>query len=241
METTQEEMTIGQMVAENYRTAPIFKKYGIDFCCKGGRSVEDACTQKGIDPTPLLADLERVSQEPVTDQTDYRTWPLDRLADHIEQTHHRYVEEAITQLRPFLDKVCRVHGDHHPALFHIQDAFYTSAAELAQHMKKEELVLFPYIRKMAKAEANGEAIPPAPFGTVRNPITMMMQEHETEGGRFEHISELTEGYNPPEWACNTFRVTYALLKEFQDDLHRHIHLENNILFPKAMEMEKGVA
>jgi len=240
METTTA-MTIGEMVAENYRTAPVFKKYGIDFCCKGGRTVEDACAQKGIDPAPLLADLEVATALPTGDIPDFKTWPLDELADHIEQVHHRYVEEAITQLRPFLDKVCKVHGDHHPVLFQIQEEFYTGAGELAQHMKKEELVLFPHIRRMAKAKKAGEPIPPAPFGTVRNPITMMMDEHEAEGDRFERISALTEGYNPPEWACNTFRVSYALLKEFQDDLHTHIHLENNILFPKAMEMEQEAA
>ncbi|MCF8258869.1 MAG: iron-sulfur cluster repair di-iron protein [Flavobacteriales bacterium] len=236
METTTSK-TIGEMVAENYRTAPVFKKYGIDFCCKGGRSIEDACAQKGMDPNPLLADLERVAERPAGDVPDYNTWPLDRLADHIEKVHHSYVENASLEMRPFLDKVCNVHGDHHPVLFEIRREFYACAGELAQHMKKEELILFPQIRKMAQAVASGGTIPPAPFGTVRNPIAMMMEEHEIEGDRFERISELTEGFNPPEWACNTFRVTYSLLKEFQDDLHAHIHLENNILFPKAVEME----
>lgn len=234
------EQTIGEMVAENYRTAPVFKKYGIDFCCKGGRTIEDACAAKGIDPQPLLADLAAATSEKDSNAVDYSTWKLDRLANHIEDVHHTYVAEATEQLKPFLDKVAKVHGDGHPYLIDIRNMFFESAGNLAQHMKKEELILFPFIKKMQMAKDAGEPMPQPHFGTVENPIAMMKAEHEDEGERFEAMSQLTDGFNPPEYACNTWRVTYSLLKEFQDDLFQHIHLENNILFPKALEMEAGI-
>lgn len=232
--------TIGEMVAENYRTAPVFKKYGIDFCCKGGRTIEDACAAKGIDPLPLMADLEAAVTEKDADAVDYTTWKLDRLANHIEDVHHTYVTTAIEQLKPFLDKVAKVHGDGHPYLIDIRNMFFESAGNLTQHMKKEELILFPFIKKMQLAKDAGDAMPQPSFGTVENPIAMMRMEHEDEGERFEAMSILSDGFNPPEYACNTWRVTYSLLKEFQDDLFQHIHLENNILFPKALEMEAGI-
>lgn len=231
-------MTIGEMVAENYRTAPVFKKYGIDFCCKGGRTIEDACSSKGIDPKPLLSDLEKAMNVKDDSAVDYTTWKLDRLANHIEDKHHSYVVEATEQLKPFLDRVAKVHGDGHEYLLEVRDLFYESAGNLAQHMKKEELILFPFIKKMQMAKDAGEAMPQPQFGTVGNPIAMMKAEHEDEGDRFEAMSKLTNGFTPPDYACNTWRVSYSLLKEFQDDLFQHIHLENNILFPKAIEMEK---
>jgi len=233
------EQTIGEMVAKNYRSAPVFKKYGIDFCCKGGRTIEDACASKGIDPQPLIADLEAATSEKDTSAVDYTTWKLDRLANHIEDVHHTYVVEATEQLKPFLDKVVKVHGDEHPYLIEIRDMFFEGAGAMAQHMKKEELILFPFIKKMQMAKDAGEPMPQPSFGTVGNPIAMMKAEHEDEGERYEKMSEMTDGFNPPEYACNTWRVTYGLLKEFQDDLFQHIHLENNILFPKALEMESA--
>lgn len=234
-----DEKTIGEMVAENYRTAPIFKKYGIDFCCRGGRTVEDACLAKGIDPEPLINELAQIANRETKTDVDYTSWKLDRLANHIEDRHHTYVERATEELKPFLDKVAKVHGNEHPYLLTIRELFFESAGNLAQHMKKEELILFPFIKRMQLALDTGEPMPKPPFGTVNNPISMMKTEHEDEGQRFETMSELTNGFNPPEYACNTWRVTYHLLKEFQDDLHLHIHLENNILFPKALELEAG--
>ena len=230
-------ITIGEMVAQNYRTAPVFKKHGIDFCCKGGRTIQDACNAKGIDSEPLLADLDAALKLTSEVEHDYASWPLDKLADYIEGKHHSYVEEAIPQLMPFLDKVAKVHGGSHPYLVELRDMFFESAGNLTQHMKKEELILFPFIRKMQRAKDAGQPIPQPPFGSVNNPISMMKVEHEDEGERFEMMSDLTDGFNPPEYACNTWRVSYHLLKEFQDDLHKHIHLENNILFPSALAIE----
>ncbi len=229
--------TIGELVAENYRTAPIFKNYGIDFCCKGGRTIEDACASKGISTPELLADLERAIIIRSDSDVDYTSWPLDELADHIETMHHSYVEKATIELMPFLDKVANVHGEGHPYLIEVRNMFAEAAGNLAQHMKKEEMILFPFIRKMQNAKDQNQDMPIPPFGTVGNPIAMMKAEHEDEGKRFEEMSNLTNDFNPPEYACNTWRVSYHLLKEFRDDLHQHIHLENNILFPRALQLE----
>lgn len=242
METLTEEnpRTIGELVTENYRTAPVFKKYGLDFCCKGGRTIADACAEKGIDPAPLLSDLDRARADR-PDSTDVaNTWPLDTLADHIVEVHHTYVREAIEQLMPFLDKVSRVHGDGHPELHKVREAFMASAHELTHHMHKEEMALFPYIRELARADREGRMPAPPMFGSVRNPIAMMRHEHEVEGDRFAEINELTSGYNPPSYACRTYQATFALLRDFEEDLHRHIHLENNILFPKAAQLEQSL-
>ncbi|WP_426064081.1 iron-sulfur cluster repair di-iron protein [Flavobacterium sp. DSP2-3-1] len=235
---TLEKITIGEYVAKDFRTAAIFSKYGIDFCCKGNRTIEEACEKKGVDTDQLMDQINTVLATKNDSAIDFKTWPLDLLADYIEKTHHRYVEEKTQILLPFLDKLCKVHGANHPELFEINELFIGCAGELAQHMKKEELMLFPFIKKMAKAALNEEQIVKPQFGTVKNPIAMMMQEHETEGDRFVKIAALTNNYTPPADGCSTFRVTYAMLADFEQDLHKHIHLENNILFPSAMLLEK---
>ena len=234
----QEDNIIGELVAQDYRTASVFKKYGIDFCCQGNRTIEDACVAKNLDSKSVVKDLNSMNQGKATVSTDYQSWPLDLLADYIEKKHHRYVQEKTIEIQPYLDKICKVHGARHPELFDIQNDFNASAGELAAHMKKEELILFPFIRKMAKAKQENSKVDAALFGTVKNPIQMMMDEHTVEGDRFRKIEALSNHYTPPEDACNTYRVTFALLEEFEQDLHLHIHLENNILFPKAIEMEK---
>ena len=172
---------------------------------------------------------------------DYKSWPLDLLADYIEKKHHRYVQEKTAEIIPYLDKICRVHGAHHPELFEINEHFNATAGELAKHMKKEELILFPIVRKLAKAKEEGSKMVAPPFGSIQNPINAMMDEHSTEGDRFRKIEELSNNYTPPQDACNTYGVTLGLLKEFEQDLHLHIHLENNILFPKAIELEKELS
>lgn len=236
--TDLEQRPIGEVVADNYKTATIFKKHKIDFCCQGGRTIDEACQKQGISRWELLRDLEDVIKDDKSDTTDYQSWPLDLLADYIEKKHHRYVEQRSSEIRPFLDKICKVHGDRHPELLEINQLFTDSVGELAQHMKKEELVLFPYIRKMVDAKTAGNPLPAPHFGTVENPIAMMMHEHDVEGERFRKIAELTNEYQPPADACNTYRISFSMLKEFEDDLQFHIHLENNILFPKAKAMEE---
>lgn len=235
---TQENTIIGELVAKDYRTASVFKKYGIDFCCQGNRTIMDACQAKSIDATAVLNDLTQVNKSSSDSATDYSSWPIDLLVDYIEKKHHRYVVEKSQEIKPYLDKICRVHGNHHPELFEIAEHFNATAGELAMHMKKEELVLFPFIRKMMKVKNENTKLDTPHFGTVENPIQMMMHEHTSEGERFRKIETLSNNYTPPEDACNTYRVAFALLKEFEADLHLHIHLENNILFPKTIELEK---
>ena len=237
METLQK-ITIGEYVAKDFRTAAIFSKYGIDFCCKGNRTIEEACEKKNVDTDQLMDQINTVLATKNDSTIDFKIWPLDLLADYIEKTHHRYVEEKTQILLPFLDKLCKVHGANHPELFEINELFIGCAGELAQHMKKEELILFPFIKKMAKAALTEEPIVKPQFGTVKNPIAMMMEEHEAEGDRFVKIAALTNNYTPPADGCSTFRVTYAMLADFEQDLHKHIHLENNILFPSAMLLER---
>lgn len=232
-----QEKTIGDFVAENFRTAEVFKKYNIDFCCKGGRTVEEACDNKKVSPQQIYQELEEIVNRKSED-IDFNSWPLDLLADYVEKTHHKYVEEKSAMLIPYLNKLCKVHGERHPELFEINELFIGSAQDLAAHMKKEELILFPFIKQMVEAKKNGEPLPAPRFGTVENPVAMMKHEHEAEGERFVKIAELTNNYEFPDDACGTYQVTYRMLEDFQNDLHKHIHLENNILFPKAIAMEK---
>ncbi|MBS1558890.1 MAG: iron-sulfur cluster repair di-iron protein [Bacteroidetes bacterium] len=232
------ETIVGDLVAQDYRTASVFKQSGIDFCCNGNRSVEEACEKKKIDSAALIAKLEEVTRQSNGGSVDYNAWPLDLLADYIEKKHHRYVDAKILEITPFLQKVARVHGDRHPELLEVEQLFHDSAGELTVHMKKEELMLFPYIRKMVKAQHENNTSVQAPFGTVQNPIQMMMHDHDAEGERFRKIAALTNNYTPPADACNTYRVTFSLLKEYEEDLHLHIHLENNILFPKSVALEE---
>lgn len=235
------EKTVGQLVAEDYRTAQVFKNHKIDFCCKGNRTLQEVAAHKNLDFEVLLQELGEARKESQSDLPDFNTWPLDLLIDYIEKKHHRYVEERIPILKQYLNKLCQVHGSNHPELYGIFEHFTASAGELAMHMKKEELILFPHIRKMVQGQTQGEELDRPHFDTVRYPIKMMKEEHDTEGERFRKIAKLSGDYTPPDDACNTYRVTYSLLQEFEGDLHRHIHLENNILFPKAEALEKKLA
>lgn len=232
---------VGDLVAKDYRTATVFKQNGIDFCCNGNRTLEEVCKQKEMSVTNIIGELTQASQQTSATQTDFNSWPLDLLADYIEKKHHRYVEEKIQEIKPYLDKICKVHGDHHPELYEINQLFNDSAGELAMHMKKEELILFPAVRRMVKSQMQKTTPEKPQFGSINNPIQMMMHEHNNEGERFRQIEALSNKYNPPQDACNTYRVTFAMLKEFEEDLHLHIHLENNILFPKSLELEKTIS
>ncbi len=229
---------IGELVAQDYRSASVFKKYGIDFCCQGNRTINDACIAKEIDINVVLSDLNAIGNVSSSAGIDFKSWPLDLLADYIEKTHHRYVEDKSPELMAYLEKIVEVHGDNHPELFEIKTLMQQTVGNLTQHMKKEELILFPFIRKMENAKRKGELLQKPNFGSIQNPINEMESEHSAEGDRFRDIETLSSFYTPPEDACNTYRVAFAMLKEFQDDLHLHIHLENNILFPKSILLEK---
>lgn len=227
------EKKVGSIVAENFRTAKIFTDYGIDFCCKGGVKLSDACEKKGVDLNLISAELEQIVKQ--QDETHYQDFGMADLVDHIVGVHHKYVETTIPALKFYVDKIAKVHGDNHPELLVIRDEFFNTADALTTHMKKEEFILFPYIKAMEAARIGNFPLSPAHFGDIENPIAMMEEEHETEGDRFRKISELSNNYTPPADACQTYKVAFAMLQEFENDLHTHIHLENNILFPEAKE------
>jgi len=234
--------TVGQLVAEDYRRAEVFKKYDIDFCCGGGQKLIEVCKEKNIDMDKLVNDLKAVESS-VTDakNMNFDEWELDFLIDYILNVHHRYVKENIPLLAEFTAKVAQVHGEAHPEVIEIARLFEAISAELEQHMMKEERVLFPYIKELVSVKNTpGQSLTPPHFGTVENPIRMMIMEHDRAGEILKQMRELSHGFAPPESACNTYRVSYHKLEEFEADLHQHIHLENNILFPKAIEYEQGL-
>lgn len=230
---------IGELVAADYRTASVFHAHGIDFCCKGNRPIEDACSENNIAAADLINKLNEVSTSNEVGAVDYKSWPLDLLIDYIIKKHHRYVAAKSQEIKPFLTKIADVHGNRHPELQEVEELFNGATAALAQHMQKEELLLFPYIVKMLKSQDTGEKPVPVGFDSLELYIAETMQtEHETEGERFRTIATLTNNYTTPADGCRTYEVTLAMLKEFEQDLHHHIHLENNILFPKAVQLEK---
>lgn len=235
---TLEQLTVGEYVANDFRTAAIFSKYGIDFCCKGNRTLEEVCDKKNINPAELEKEIHSVLETKNENTIDFKSWSPTLLINYIIEKHHSYVEEKSPVLLQFLDKLCKVHGNRHPELFEINSLFKLSAGALAQHMKKEELILFPFIQNMVKSQKENQPIQESHFGSVENPIAMMKQEHESEGVIYAKIAELSNNYSPPEDACNTYKVTFSMLQEFELDLHKHIHLENNILFPKAIALQE---
>ncbi len=234
------EPTIGQMVTKDFRKAEVFKKYGIDFCCGGKKSLAKACEEKGLDKNTVDRELNQIASDALLPSQNYAMCDADFLADYIFNTHHRYVTQSIPVLFQYIQKVANVHGDKHPQTILIRDIFLEVANELNSHMMKEENILFPYIKKLAAAVRENQKTEIHSFGSVSNPIQRMEEEHTEVGDQMEKIMELTNNYTPPAGACTTFKVSYAKLKEFSDDLHQHIHLENNILFPKALELELNI-
>lgn len=231
-------LTVGEMVVDDYRKAEVFRKYGIDYCCGGKKTLEEACRKKGADPEAVQKELDELDLKAADARQDFDNWTLDALAGHIVSKHHRYVADALPMLYELTAKVARVHGERHPELVTIARLFDEVAVELQMHMHKEERMLFPYISKMAIHLREGRLIPIPVFGSVANPIRMMEAEHESAGGNMEEIRRLSGDFTPPADACTSYRVLFAKLDEFERDLHQHVHLENNILFPKAIQMEK---
>jgi regulator of cell morphogenesis and NO signaling len=233
------EKTVAEIVSENIKTAHVFKKMGIDFCCGGNINIVEVCQKKGINPNELIENLLDATNV-VSSSHDFKSWDLDFLCDFITNTHHKYVKEASIQLTQYSEKVAKVHGAHYPQVVRINEIRRDLLLELFQHMDKEERILFPTIKRMVQCNNMGEVYDLPGFGTIQNPINQMEAEHDGAGDLLKELSAITEGYNPPEGACNTFRALYAKLEEFQDDLFQHIHLENNILFPKAIALEKQI-
>lgn len=231
-------VTVGEMVVADYRKAEVFRKYGIDYCCGGKKPLEETCRKKGIDPQAVQQELDALDLMPAEEQQHFDEWALDMLADYIVEKHHRYVVESLPMLYELTAKVARVHGERHPELVKIAQLFDAAAQELQMHMRKEEHILFPYINKMAAVQREEKPTPNPLFGSVENPIRMMEAEHEYVGNNMEEIRRLSDDYTPPVDACTSYRVLFAKLDEFERDLHQHVHLENNILFPKAIQMER---
>lgn len=231
--------TVGEIVKENYKTAQVFDRNHIDFCCGGGISLEKACENANLDIATLLPELETVVQTNDPDSKYIDSMELNQLCDYIEKRHHSYVNDNIPFLQEKLNKLCNVHGENHPELYKVRELFETAAGNLTAHMKKEELVLFPYIRRLVKSKNEGN-LATSKFGGIDAPIQTMLGEHQAEGERFFEIAALTSNYSCPSDGCNTYRITYQTLNDFEQDLHRHIHLENNILFLKALALEKEI-
>ncbi len=230
--------TLGQIAAKDLRKAQVFKKYGLDFCCGGKKTVKEACAEKGLDVTKVEKELQQADKMPSSRPIPYGDWSLDFLADYIVNTHHSYVNKNLPDIKAYAEKVMKVHGNQHPELLRIHQLVEEIYAELIAHMAKEESVLFPYIKALVAAKNNMQPLQAAVFGTVQNPINMMEMEHEMVGKNLDEIRTLSHNYLLPEDACASYSLLYRMLDEFEEDLHLHIHLENNILFPKALEVEK---
>jgi len=230
-------ITVGEIVADNYRKAEVFRKFDIDFCCGGGKSLSETCADFDVNLELVKEALHHVDLNAEKKEYDIENWNLTQLIDHIVDKHHSYVKEAIPSVTEYALKVKNVHGENKPYVIEIADHFLALADELTGHMYKEENILFPFIKDMEKASSANEPIQ-VPFGTVQNPINMMMKEHENAGDELKEIKRLTTAFSPPAEACASHQVLYGLLKDFESDLMMHIHLENNILFPKAIALEK---
>ena len=230
--------TLGQIAAKDLRKAQVFKKYGLDFCCGGKKTVKGACAEKGLDVTKVEQELQHADRMPSSRPLPYGDWSLDFLADYIVNTHHSYIRKNLPDIRTYAHKVMKVHGVRHPELLPIYQLVEEINAELTAHMIKEERVLFPYIKELVAAKDNIQPLHESQFGTVRNPINMMEMEHEMVAKNLEKIRELSNNYLLPEDACASYSLLYRTLEEFEEDLYLHVHLENNILFPKALEIEK---
>jgi regulator of cell morphogenesis and NO signaling len=225
-------MKIGEIVANDFRSAEIFKHAGIDFCCGGNQSMEEACEEKKIDIVTLETKLVELEQTETDPSHNFKEWEMDFLCDYIVNTHHKTVIKLLPQLIFYTEKIADVHGSHHPELLEIAKLFGQINIELQQHLKKEEEMLFPAI-KVAIHTQSEEA-----KKVIISEITRMKFEHEFAGGAMDHINQLSINYMVPPDACNTYSVCFKLLKQFEDDLHIHVHLENNILYPKALELAK---
>ena len=230
--------TIKEIVTQNFRAASVFEKYSLDFCCKGGRTITDACKEKNLDPSPIFTELQSLNNAADNTVQRFNQWSPDFLVSYIIENHHAYIRQVIPSLLAHTRKVASVHGERHPEMIRTADIFAVVADEMMSHMHKEEQMLFPYIAALFNSLQDKAPVPRSPFGSVSNPIAMMEQEHDAAGSMMYEIRELTNSYALPDDACTTYRVTLQELKEFEHDLHQHVHLENNILFPKAAQMEE---
>lgn len=233
------ELTLAQIVNSNHKTATVFEKYHLDFCCKGKRSLEQACAEQQLLLTEVTADLENVFTTTETD-VEFEKMNLTQLCEYIVHTHHSFVKKEMPQIFDYLQKVASKHGERHPELNKIFEIFSAVKEEMEGHMKKEELILFPRIKELQKLTEQKTANFQLNIGYLQSPITIMEQEHDHAGTMLNEIRILSNDYTPPADACTTYRLSFAALQAFELDLHQHVHLENNILFPKAISMFKDL-
>lgn len=224
------EISLGEIVANDFRAAEIFSRVGIDFCCGGKITLNQACIEKSLNPEGLETELNELRHLPISPSLDFNSWNLTFLADYIVNTHHQYVLKTLPQLTFYTQKIATVHGHNHPELLEVATLFAQVNAELLQHLAKEEQVLFPAIKTVLKDNKEASRL------IIVSEIERMSGEHEFAGAAIDQINSLTNGYSLPEDACNTYLVTLKLLKQFEEDLHIHVHLENNILYPKALQI-----
>jgi regulator of cell morphogenesis and NO signaling len=227
--------TVGDIVGHDLRTAAVFARHGIDFCCGGRNSLADACRARGVDSATVLRELESLDDS--STGPDMTRWSAGALVEYIVTRHHGYVRRQIPAITAMLEKVVAAHGERHPVLRRVADTFASLASELTYHMEKEEQILFPYIEMMATLHRENSRGLVTPFGTVLNPIRMMEDDHQQAGAELWMIRALTNGFEVPPSACVTWRACFRELEAFERDLHEHVHLENNILFPAAARLE----
>ena len=236
--TTQ---TVRQIALDRPSSIRVFEHFGIDYCCGGRKPLEEACAASQIEVNAVLAALESAAAAPASIAEDWRQISMEKLVNHIVATHHAYVKRELPRLAVLAQKVVNRHGATMAELKEIQSALATLDAELTSHLAKEEAILFPYIVALDRAGAAGTAKPSGCFGTVANPIAMMTQEHDAAGTLMARMRNLSGNFTTPQGACPPFHAFYDGLREFEQDLHQHIHLENNILFLRAIELEASWA
>lgn len=230
-------MTVREVAMELPQSTRLFEKLRIDYCCGGHRPLSEACASAGVDVGEVMEMLADVTESENAAALDFQNAPLPELISHILDTHHVFTKSEMDRLQLLIDKVIGAHGANHPELLHLRELWQRLCADLEPHMFKEEQVLFPYMNALAQAADHKLPAPFAPFGTVNNPIRMMMSEHDTAGYLLRELRVLTSDYKAPADACISYQTLYQALENFERDLHQHIHLENNILFPKALAME----
>lgn len=233
------EMTVRDVALQVPESTRLFEKLKIDYCCGASQPLVEACASAGVDVDSVMEMLGKITNSQDA-ALDFQNASLPELIEHILQTHHVFTKSEMDRLQSLTDKVLNAHGGNHPELIHLSELLLQLCADLKPHMFKEEQILFPYIVSMAQAADQNRACPFAPFGTVNNPVRMMMREHDTAGQILRELRALTSDYTVPPDACISYRTLYEALENFERDLHQHIHLENNMLFPKALDLESAL-
>ncbi len=232
--------TVAEIATGSLAAVRVFERFGIDYCCGGKRPLADVCKQKGLDAETVQRELDAAATTQGTEVRDWNTAPLAELASHIVSTHHEYLKREFQPLSDRLDKVYRVYNERYGETFiGLPEVFAALRAEMEMHMRKEEMILFPTIAAAEYAVTAGKPLPMTPFGSVGNPIRMMEAEHESSGQALAQIRTITRNFEIPDYACVTYRALMNGFAELEQDLHLHIHLENNILFPRALELERA--